>query len=131
MDAIHVEPFQRVGAADLARVLWWEGPESEDVLPGLLHPGCSGWECLREHRGHLTPLLFDGLGLMLYDHCAQGGSHHDQTAFGGFGQAVSGVGESFREAVMNAEASPSRSLAASVNGFLEACAGIADHQRHV
>ena len=63
-----VQSLQRVGALDVAPMLWREGPESEDVLPGLLHQRGSCWEFLREHRDHLIPLLLHGLGLGLHEH---------------------------------------------------------------
>lgn len=67
-----VEQLERVGAPDLALVLWREGPGSEDVLPGLPHQRGRSWECLRDRRNQLIPLLLHSLDLDLHEHRTSG-----------------------------------------------------------
>ena len=133
-----IDALEQVGAPHLLPVLGREVAECQHVLAGLDHQLSRAGELGSEHGADLIPLLQHRLLALLREHRAQRGGDHLLVGFWHRLEQVSGVGEAFRGAVMDAAqaaqrsaprgATPAAALQHPANGVGEALVGIADHE---
>jgi len=76
----------------------------------------------------VIPALHQSSGVLLAEHRAQGRCDHSLVGFWDSLQQVSGVGEAFREAVMNPAALLAAALEHAADGLGQAHVGITDHE---